>query len=92
MSNPIFDQLPMHQSQPQQSSGLMGMINQVRNSPNPQQTLSQMAQNNPKLQNVMNYIQANGGNAKTAFYNMAAEKGVDPNSILAMLRQGDHHG
>jgi len=35
----------------------------------------------------MKYIQQNGGNAKDAFYNMAKEKGINPDEILAVLQQ-----
>ena len=45
-----------------------------------------MAQSNPQLQQVMQYIQENGGDAKTAFYNLAKQKGVDPNDILNQVR------
>lgn len=44
-----------------------------------------MAQNNPQMQQVMSVIQQNGGNAKQAFYNMAQQRGVDPNVILQQL-------
>ena len=59
------------------------MVNLTKN---PQSTLSQMAQSNPQLQQVMQYIQENGGDAKTAFYNLAKQKGVDPNDILNQVR------
>ena len=42
---------------------------------------------NPNYQNVMNYIQKNGGNAKTAFYNLCQQKGIDPNQILGMFQK-----
>ena len=42
--------------------------------------------NDPRFTEVMNYINQNGGDAKSAFYNMAAQKGVDPNSILNQLK------
>ena len=42
--------------------------------------------NHPQYQGIMEYINQNGGNAKSAFYNMAAQRGVDPNSILSQLR------
>ena len=45
-----------------------------------------MLANNPNFQNVVNYINQNGGDAKTAFYNLAAQKGVDPNTILSQLK------
>lgn len=35
---------------------------------------------------AMDLIRQNGGNAQQAFYNLAKQKGVDPNSILNQLR------
>ena len=90
MANPLFDGFMNHsQPQSQQSSGsnsLFGMIQQVKNSPNPNAAMQQILSSNPQFQNVVNYINQNGGDAKTAFYNMAAQKGIDPNSILSKLR------
>ena len=48
--------------------------------------MQQMFANNPQYQYVLNYIAQNGGDAKTAFYNMAAQKGIDPNTILSRLK------
>ncbi len=48
-------------------------------------TINQMAANNPQMQQVMQYIQQNGGNAKQAFYTLAQQKGVDPNEVLRQL-------
>ena len=86
MTNPLLDAFSSRQPQPSQPQGIFGMINQVRNSQDPNAAMQQLIQQNPNFQNVMNYIQANGGDAKTAFYNMAAQKGIDPNSILRYLR------
>lgn len=70
----------------QQSLSLFDIYNQVRHSQNPEQTMQLMFANNPQYQNVMNYIKQNGGDAKSAFYNMAAQMGVDPNTILSKLQ------
>lgn len=35
---------------------------------------------------AMNVVQQNGGDARQAFYNLAKQKGVDPNDILNQLR------
>ena len=67
-------------------TGILTLINNIRNSTNPQETFSQLMNNNPQLQQVMNYVQQNGGDAKAAFYNLAKEKGIDPNTILSQLR------
>ena len=51
----------------------------------PMAAISQMATNNPQMQQVLQVVQQNGGNAKAAFYNMAQQRGVDPNIILQQL-------
>lgn len=67
-------------------NSLFAVFNQIRNSPNPNQAMQQLLNSNPQYQGIMEYINQNGGNAKSAFYNMAAQRGVDPNSILSQLR------
>lgn len=47
--------------------------------------INQMAANNPQMQQVLQVVQQNGGDAKAAFYNMAQQRGVDPNMILQQL-------
>lgn len=48
--------------------------------------IQNMIANNPQMQQVMNYVNANGGDAKTAFYNLAAQKGINPDEIINMLK------
>ena len=62
------------------------MMNFYKTAKNPQDTLMRMMNSNPRMKQVMDYINANGGDAKTAFYKMAEEKGVDPEEILSQLR------
>lgn len=47
--------------------------------------VNQTMQNNPQIKQVMDYINQNGGDPKTAFYKLAQEKGVDPNEILKQV-------
>lgn len=42
--------------------------------------------NQTQIGQAMNLIKQNGGDPKTAFYNLAKQKGVDPNDILKQLR------
>ena len=62
------------------------MMNLIRNSNNPQYALQQMIQSDPRMQNVMSIIRQNGGDPRTAFYNLAQQKGIDPEEVLRMLR------
>ena len=58
----------------------------VRASRNPQAMLNQMMQSNPQIRDVMDYVNRNGGDPQKAFYEMAKQKGVNPNDILNQLR------
>lgn len=42
----------------------------------------QLMQNNPGMKQVIDYVNANGGDPKEAFYKLAKERGIDPDSIL----------
>lgn len=79
MSNPIF-------SANQNQNSPISLLNQIRNAANPQEMTEQLLFNNPNFKEILNYINQNGGDAKTAFYNLAAQKGVNPNDILSQLR------
>jgi len=39
-----------------------------------------------QIRRAMDYVRENGGDARSAFYRLAREKGVDPESILRGLR------
>lgn len=59
----------------------------LQSSNNPQAMLQLMVQTNPKLRDIMQYINQHGGNPETAFYAMAKEKGVNPDEVIKMLQQ-----
>ena len=55
---------------------------------NPQRAIiGQMSQSNPQIQQVMQFINQNGGDAKSAFYALAKQKNADPDMILNQARQ-----
>ena len=62
------------------------MANMMKSMQNPQAMINQLSQNNPQVKEVMNLIQNSGKSPKDLFYQMAQEKGVDPEEILKMLR------
>lgn len=62
------------------------MMSTIKSAQNPQQMLNNMMMQNPQYKQVMDYINQNGGDAKTAFYKMAQEKGVNPNDIINALK------
>ena len=48
--------------------------------------LNLMAQKNPALRQAMDYVGKSGGDPKKAFYELAKQKGVNPDEILKMLK------
>ena len=90
MPNPIFSGFnrPARSPQPNQNmdGSLFSLMNQARNSPNPDAFAQNLLATNPKFQGIVSFINQNGGDAKTAFYNLAAQKGVNPEAFLRNLR------
>lgn len=62
------------------------MLQMVKAAKDPYAYLNSLAQNNPQMRDAINYVKQNGNDPKAAFYKMAQEKGVDPESILSQLR------
>ena len=79
--NPMINRLTGARMDP-----IRNMINTIKTAQNPQMMLQQMAQKNPMLQQAMQYVNQNGGDARAAFYKLAQERGVDPETILQQLR------
>jgi len=46
----------------------------------------QYIQNNPQVQNIYSMLQNSNRSPKDFFYYMAKQKGVDPDTILNMLK------
>ena len=80
--NPIINQL---MSGMMQNNPIYQLYRAVRTAQNPNAMMQQMSQNNPQLQQTLNFISQNGGNAKQLFYTMAQQKGRNPDSIINML-------
>ena len=62
----------------------MNQMYQQLNQNNYVAQINSMLQQNPKLNQVLNVVR-NGGNPKQLFFEMAKQKGVDPQSILSKL-------
>ena len=80
---PILQQLQRNNPGMAQIRQMMSM---ERTAGNPQAMLTQMMQNNPQLQNAMRLVKQAGGDPKKAFYDLAQQRGVDPEEILNMLK------
>ena len=87
MKNPMLSQLSQTQN-PMFGNlkAIKQMMSTIKSAQNPQQMLNNMMMQNPQYKQVMDYINQNGGDAKTAFYKMAQEKGVNPNDIINALK------
>ena len=76
--NPILQNMTMNSLRP--------MIDMVKAAQNPEAMLKQLAYSNPQIKSVLDMVNANGGDAKSTFYKMAQQKGIDPEAILKLLR------
>lgn len=63
----------------QPSVGFMDFLNPIN-------WLKTQMKNNPQYKQVLDLIEQNGGDAKTAFYNECQKRGVNPDSILQQVR------
>ena len=83
----LYQQLNQSQlSRNNSNGGLQQMINMVSHSNNPMQLMQTMAQSNPQLQSILNLIQTSQKSPKDLFFEIARQRGVDPQQILQMLQ------
>lgn len=62
------------------------MVDMMRGARNPQALLREYARTNQNVREVMDYMDK-CGDPKTAFYQMASAKGIDPEAILSLIRK-----
>ena len=85
MGNPILGQ--MFRSNPI-FQGLSQLFGLARSMNNPMSALQQLSGNDQRMGQVNGAIQQFGnGNPETAFYNMARQRGVDPQSVLSQAQE-----
>lgn len=65
---------------------IKNMMSMVQMSANPQIALQNIVNQNPNLQNILNLANSNGANLQQVFYNMAKQKGVNPEDVINALR------
>lgn len=75
------------------TAGMLGQLKQfkrqidgLRSLGNPDMALRQLMAQNPQMKQALEYVQANGGNAKEACIKLAREQGIDPQSIIDALQ------
>lgn len=81
--NPILNQMRTPQIPRGQIQQLMNVL-QCAN--NPEDAIRSMMATNPQLKELFPLIQRNGGDYKKAFYDLAQQKGIDPESFLQQLK------
>lgn len=71
------------------TTGKLGEIKKVigtlKAAKNPAELIKSMIAQNPAYKNALEYIQANGGDPKAAFEQLAKEQGIDPAEIAKMI-------
>lgn len=60
----------------------LSIISQLKAAKDPIAILQSM----PQYRQATEYVNQHGGDARTAFYNLAAQKGINPNEILNKIR------
>lgn len=66
-----------------QMGEMMGIVNQLKSSPNPMDTMQMMANTNPTLKQAMQMV--GNGDPKTIAMNFCKQNGFDPSGILNMF-------
>ena len=67
-------------------SRIKELMNTVKSAQNPHIAMQTLINNNPQLKQIMDIVQQNGGNAEKVFYQLAQERGINPDDILNMLK------
>lgn len=70
----------------QKAAGLKNALQMVRNANNPEALIGQMFQNHPGIRPMMDLVNQHGGDPQQAFYAEAKKRGVDPDTILSLLK------
>lgn len=79
----------MNQStQIQPPNSIQQMMQLMQSGSNPASMMQYLMNTNPQVATIMNLVNTKyGGDPKAAFYDLAKQKGVDPNQILSMLKR-----
>ena len=65
---------------------MKGLNNAIGIAKNPLLAFKNMLMQDPNYSNAMNLIKLNGGNVAQTYYNLAKEKGVDPDQFLQQIQ------
>ena len=65
---------------------IKSMMNMFSGAQDPSAMIGKMLEGNPNMKQVTDLIKSAGGDPRKAFYQLAEQKGVDPQEILNMLK------
>ena len=69
-----------------QISQIKSLMMMAQASKDPVGFINQAAANNPTLRDIITLVNSSGKDPRALFYEMAKQKGVDPEAILSQLR------
>lgn len=65
---------------------IKGMMNMLSGAQDPGAMIGKMLEGNPNMKQITDLINNAGGDPRKAFYQLAQQKGVDPQEILNMMK------
>ena len=80
----LYNQI--NQRSQQLPNNIQQIIQMAKTTQNPQQLLNILSQQNPQVSQFMQMINTNNITPKQLFMNMANQRGVNPNDIIAMFK------
>lgn len=86
MVNPILETLQNRNLNLSNQNNFSEMLNMIKQSRNPQQLVMNMLSQKPQGQAILQAINQNGGNAKQLFYQIAQQRGINPNQFISMFK------
>lgn len=73
-------------SRNQNAENAKSIFSMLNGSSNPYQLLINMAAKNPMIKNIMDSADKSGKSYQDMFYELAKQRGIDPNSIINQLK------
>lgn len=83
--NSLYKEMMNNQNATQMNQ-VKQMMGALKSSRNPQQLLINMMGNNPQFKQMLQMIRQSGMSPKDLFYQMAQQKGVDPEQLINQLK------
>ena len=83
MANTILNNLT---SQQLTNNPMLNLLKQMRGAKNPNDLIVTLASQNPQMREVLKMVNQSNKTPKELFYEMAQQKGVDPNEILNLIK------